>query len=161
VEELSPRDLGLEQRELFRRWPAGVSVVVAESGGRRAGLTVSSLVSLSLEPPLVAISLAHVASLFEVLQEAGEWTASVLSGEQDWLAQHFARSVPPLVLWDGIPVRDDDPRLIRDAVGWLRVRTIDELRTGDHTLFIGEVLDVERGAATTSLVYRNRTYTSL
>ena len=78
VEELEPRDLGLEQRELFRRWPAGVSVVVAESGGRRAGLTVSSLISLSLDPPLVAISLAQVASLYEVLQEAGEWTASIL-----------------------------------------------------------------------------------
>ena len=38
-----------EQRELFRRWPSGVSVVVAEAGGRRAGLTVSSLVSLSLD----------------------------------------------------------------------------------------------------------------
>jgi flavin reductase (DIM6/NTAB) family NADH-FMN oxidoreductase RutF len=161
MEELEPRDLGLEQRELFRRWPAGVSVVVAESGGRRAGLTVSSLISLSLDPPLVAISLAHVASLYEVLEEAEEWTASVLSGEQDWLAQHFARSVPPLVLWNGIPVRDDDPRLIADAVGWLHVRTIEQVRTGDHTLFIGEVLDVERGPANTSLVYVSRGYTSL
>ena len=62
---------GEEQRELFRRWPAGVSVVVAERGGRRAGLTVSSLVSVSLEPPLVSISLARSASLFEVLDEAG------------------------------------------------------------------------------------------
>src|SRR5262249_62363791 len=85
VEELEPRDLGAEQRELFRRWPAGVSVVVAENEQRRAGLTVSSLVSLSLAPPMVAISLAHVASLYEVLREAGEWTASILSGEQDWL----------------------------------------------------------------------------
>src|SRR6185503_6294979 len=161
VEELEPRDLGLEQRELFRRWPAGVSVVVAESGGRRAGLTVSSLISLSLDPPLVAISLARVASLYEVLQEAGEWTASILSGEQAALAQHFARSVPPLVLWDGIPVREDDPRLIADAVGWLRMRTVDEVRVGDHTLFVGAVLDVERGHANTSLVYMAQEYVSL
>ena len=158
MEELEPRDLGAEQRELFRRWPAGVSVVVAENDQRRAGLTVSTLVSLSLDPPLVAISLAHVASLYEVLQEAGEWTASILSGEQDWLAQHFARSVPPLVQWDGIPVRDDDPRLIADAVGWLKVRTIAEVPAGDHTLFVGEVLDVERGRATSSLIYAERKY---
>src|SRR5262245_50414684 len=161
MEELEPRDLGAEQRELFRRWPAGVSVVVAENEQRRAGLTVSSLVSLSLVPPMVAISLAHVASLDEVLQEAGEWTASILSGEQDWLAQHFARSVPPLVQWDGIPVREDDPRLIADAVGWLKVRTVVEVRVGDHTLFVGEVNELEHGTATTSLVYRNRTYTAL
>ena len=154
-------DLGAEQRALFRRWPAGVSVVVAELDGRRHGLTVSSLVSLSLDPPLVAISLARVASLYEVLQEAGEWTASILSGEQAALAQHFARSVPPLVLWDGIPVREDDPRLIADPVGWLRVRTVDEVRVGDHTLFVGEVLDLERGRANTSLVYMAQGYVSL
>ncbi len=138
-----------------------MSVVVAESGGRRAGLTVSSLVSLSLEPPLVGISLAHVASLYEVLQEAGEWVVSILGGEQDGVAQHFARSVPPLVLWDGIPVRDDDPRLIADAVGWLRVRTVQEMPTGDHTLFVGEVLDLERGPAANSLVYLDRRYLPL
>jgi flavin reductase (DIM6/NTAB) family NADH-FMN oxidoreductase RutF len=161
VADSESRDLGGEQRELFRRWPAGVSIVVAEVEGRRAGLTVSSLTSLSLNPALVGISLAHEASLYEVLRDAGEWTASLLSGEQDHIAQHFARSVPPLVLWDGIPVRDDDPRLIADAVGWLRARTIDELRTGDHTFFVGEVLSLERGAAQSSLVYMNRRYTGL
>ena len=156
--DLDVRDLGSEQRELFRRWPAGVAIVVAESGGRRAGLTVSSLISLSLEPPLVAISLARVASLYEVLSEAGEWTASILAGDQAGIAQHFARSVPPLVLWDGIPVRGDDPRLIADAVGWLRVRTVDEVAAGDHTLFVGEVAHLEGGAAKSSLVYVDRTY---
>jgi len=158
VGEREQRDLGAEQRELFRQWPAGVSVVVAESGGRRAGLTMSSLVSLSLDPPLVGISLAHIASLYEVLREAGEWSVSILGGDQDALAQHFARSVPPLVLWNGIPVREDDPRLIADAVGWLRVRTLAEHVTGDHTLFVGEVLELERGHARSSLVYLDRRY---
>ena len=152
---------GAEQRALFRRWPAGVSVVVAELDGRRHGLTVSSLVSLSLEPPLVGISIAHQASLHELLRDAGAWAASILSGEQEELAQHFARSVPPLVLWDGIGVRDDDPRLLAGAAGWLTARTVDELRTGDHTFFVGEVLSVEEGAAATSLSYVHRGYTQL
>ena len=65
------------------------------------------------------------------------------------------------MLWDGIPVREDDPRLIADAVGWLRVRTVDEVRVGDHTLFVGEVLDLERGRANTSLVYMAQGYVSL
>ncbi len=73
------QNVGAEQRALFRRWPAGVSVVVADVDGRRAGLTVSSLVSLSLEPPLVGISIALEASLHELLRDAGEWAASMLS----------------------------------------------------------------------------------
>jgi len=152
---------GAEQRALFRRWPAGVCVVVAELDGRRHGLTVSSLVSLSLDPPLVGISIAQQASLHELLRDAGEWAASMLSGEQETLAQHFARSVPPLVLWNGIDVRDDDPRLLANAAGWLTARTIDELRTGDHTFFVAEVQSIEEGTAATSLSYVHRGYAAL
>jgi flavin reductase (DIM6/NTAB) family NADH-FMN oxidoreductase RutF len=154
-------ETGAEQRALFRRWPSGVSIVVAEHEGRRAGLTVSALVSLSLEPALLGISLAREASLYEPLRDAGEWAVSILAGDQAHLAQHFAMSVPPIALWTGIPVRDDDPRLIADAVGWISVRTIDRLEAGDHTFFVGEILSLERGHAATSLVHVNRTYSGL
>jgi flavin reductase (DIM6/NTAB) family NADH-FMN oxidoreductase RutF len=152
---------GLDQRALFRRWPSGVSVVVAELDGRRAGLTVSTLISLSLDPPLVGISIAREASLYEVLRDAGEWTASMLSGDQDYLAQHFARSVPPIALWNGIPVREDDPRLIADAIGWLVARTVDKVAAGDHTFFIGEVQRLEHGRAGESLIYMAQRYFAL
>ena len=151
-------DAGAEQRALFRRWPAGVSVVVAEVDGRRHGLTVSSLVSLSLDPPLVGISIAHQASLHELLRDAGEWAASLLAGGQEKLAQHFARSVPPIALWNGIELRDDDPRLLAGASGWLVARTVDELRTGDHTFFVGEIVSIEEGSAADSLTYVHRGY---
>jgi flavin reductase (DIM6/NTAB) family NADH-FMN oxidoreductase RutF len=155
------QERGAEQRALFRRWPAGVSVVVAEVDGRRAGLTVSSLTSLSLEPRLIGISIALDASLHELLRESGEWAVSMLSGEQEALAQHFARSVPPIALWNGIEVREDDPRLLTEAAGWIIARTIDQVPTGDHTLFVGEIQSIEEGTAETSLVYVHRGYRSL
>jgi flavin reductase (DIM6/NTAB) family NADH-FMN oxidoreductase RutF len=152
---------GAEQRALFRRWPAGVSVVVAEVDGRRAGLTVSSLVSLSLEPRLVGISVALDASLHEVLREADEWAVSILSGDQAPLAQHFARSVPPIALWNDIAVREDDPRLLADAVGWIIVRAVDRIVTGDHSFFVGEIVKLEEGRSPDSLVYVHRGYHAL
>ena len=155
------QERGDEQRSLFRKWPAGVSVVVADVGGRRAALTVSSLTSLSLEPPLVGISIALEASLHELIKDADEWAVSILNGEQAHLAQHFARSVPPIALWDGIPVRDDDPRLIADAAGWLVARTVEQVRTGDHTFFVGEIVSIEEGIAPTSLIYAHRDYHGL
>jgi flavin reductase len=152
----------MEQRSLFRRWPAGVSIVVAEVGGHRHGRTVSSLVSLSLDPPLVGISVAHSASIHELLRDAETWGMSVLAGGQEELAQRFARSgVPPLILWDGVDVREDDPRLIAGAAGWLVARTIDTLVTGDHTFFVGQVDSVEEGQSPTTLVYAYRTYHAL
>jgi flavin reductase (DIM6/NTAB) family NADH-FMN oxidoreductase RutF len=152
---------GSEQRELFRLWPAGVSVVVAELEGRKAGLTVSSLVSVSLEPPLVSISLARSASLFEVLDGAGEWGVSILARDQDHLAQHFARNVPPLVQWDGIAVCEDDPRLLEGAVGWIVAETSQRLDTGDHMIFVGAVRSLELGPGQGALVYYDRRYLSL
>ena len=155
-------DTGLEQRSLFRRWPAGVSIVVADVDGHRHGRTVSSLVSLSLEPPLVGISVAHSASIHELLRDAETWAVSVLAGGQDELAQRFARSgVPPLVLWDGVEVREDDPRLIAGAAGWLIARTFDTLVTGDHTFFVGQVESVQEGTSPTTLIYAYRTYHAL
>lgn len=152
---------GAEQRALFRRWPAGVSVVVAEVDGRRAGLTVSSLTSLSLEPRLIGISIALEASLHELLREAGAWAVSVLAGDQAEMAQHFARGVPPIALWNGIGVRDDDPRLLTGAIGWIVAKTVDEVRTGDHTFFVGEIQTLEEGRGDTSLAYVHRGYVSL
>jgi flavin reductase (DIM6/NTAB) family NADH-FMN oxidoreductase RutF len=151
-------DRGAEQRALFRRWPAGVSIVVAEVDGRRAALTVSSLISLSLDPPLVGISIAQQASLHELLRGAEEWAVSILAGDQAHLAQHFSRSVPPIALWNGIGVRDEDPRLLEGAAGWLVASTVEEHRTGDHTFFVGEVRSVEEGSAPDSLTYVHRTY---
>lgn len=152
---------GAQQRSLFRRWPVGVSVVVAETGGRRHGLTVSTLSSLSLEPRLVGISIAKQASLHELLRDAGEWAASLLSGEQEELAKHFARSVPPIALWEGIELREDDPRLLADAAGWVIARTVDQFDVGDHTFFVGEIVSLEEGTAASSLSYVHREYRAL
>jgi flavin reductase (DIM6/NTAB) family NADH-FMN oxidoreductase RutF len=124
-------------------------------------LTVSSLISLSLSPPLVAIALSRSASLYEVLREATEWGASILAADQDRLAQHFARNVPPIALWDGVQVRDEDPRLLEGAAGWLRARTTVELDAGDHALFLAEPVTIEPGPGRGSLVYLDRRYLPL
>ena len=155
------QERGAEQRSLFRRWPAGVSVVVAEVEGRRAALTVSSLTSLSLEPRLVGISIALDASLHELLRDADAWAVSILNGEQAHLAQHFARGVPPIALWEGIPCA----RTIRACSSTRSVgviaRTVDQVTTGDHTFFVGEILSIEEGSAGTSPIYLHRDYHGL
>ena len=152
---------GAEQRALFRRWPAGVAVVVAEVEGRRTGLTVSGLVSLSLEPPLVGVSVACAAAMHELLAEAGAWAVSILAGDQEHVAQRFARGVPPIAMWTNVTVREDDPRLLAGAAGWLVAREVERLRTGDHTLFVGHVETFEAGAAQTVLVSLEGGYRSL
>jgi flavin reductase (DIM6/NTAB) family NADH-FMN oxidoreductase RutF len=152
---------GDELRNVMRRIPAPVTVVTVDLEGERLGLTVASLVSLSLEPPLVGIAIRRDAALHELLRRAGEFGVSVLAEGQEDLAQHFARGVPPIALWQGIPVRDGDgPPLLADALAWLRCRVRDEHETGDHTLFVGEVTEAESGRAERALVYLDRRYVS-
>jgi len=148
-------------RALMRRFPTGVAVVAVDAGAQELALTVGTLVSLSLEPPLVGFGIRRDAALHELLREAGAFAVSLLAAGQESLAQHFARGVPPIALWNGVGVREDDPRLLTGAVGWLTARTVDEVRTGDHTFFVGELLSTEVGTPATSLVYVNRGYTSV
>jgi len=151
---------GEELREVTRRFPAPVAVVTTAVGGERFGLTVGSLVSLSLQPPLVGISIGKDSSSHEPIRRAGGWTASLLSGEQIGLAQHFARSgIPPIALWNGVDLRDGSRGpLVNDALAWLECRTSSEHDAGDHTIFVGEVESSELGRLGSGLVYRGGEY---
>jgi flavin reductase (DIM6/NTAB) family NADH-FMN oxidoreductase RutF len=151
-----------ELRAVMGRFPAGVAVVTVDAAGQRAGLTVASLVSLSLEPPLVGVAVRRDAALHELLREAGAFTVSMLAAGQEALAQHFARGVPPIALWEGVPLREGEgPPQLAGALGWLRCRVAAEHETGDHTFFVGEVDAAERGPGERALVFHGRNYVAL
>jgi flavin reductase len=150
-----------EYRAVMRAFPAGVAVVAVDSAGGRLALTVGSLASLSLEPPLVGIAIGRDAAMHELLREAGSFGISLLAGDQVSLAQHFARGVPPIAVWQGIAWRPGDATgspLLDGAVGWLECRLEAEHPAGDHTLFVGEVIVAEPGRREPGLVYVGSTY---
>jgi flavin reductase (DIM6/NTAB) family NADH-FMN oxidoreductase RutF len=151
---------GEDLREVMRAFPSGICVVTIQLEETRVGLTVGSLVPLSLEPPLVGFALGQQAQLHELLRRAGEFGVSLLASDQEALAQHFARSVPPIAMWTGIELRDEveGPPLIADALGWLRCSVEAEHPTGDHTFFVGRVEWTEVGSRRPALVYVRQGY---
>jgi flavin reductase (DIM6/NTAB) family NADH-FMN oxidoreductase RutF len=150
-------------RGLMRRFPHGVAVLTVDAEGQRLGLTVASLVSLSLEPPLVGVAVDRQAAMHELLRRAGGFALSLLADGQEWLAQHFARGVPPIAMWHGIASREGaaGAPLLVGALGWLECRLVTEHETGDHTLFVGEVLSVELGERAPPLVHVESGYRTL
>jgi flavin reductase (DIM6/NTAB) family NADH-FMN oxidoreductase RutF len=149
-------------RGLMRYWPHGVSVLTVDYEGDRMGVTVSSLVSLSLDPQLVGVSIGKEASCYELLRRAGAWAVSLLGSDQEELAQRFAAGRPPIVHWAGVDVREGLlAPLIEGAVGWIEARTCAEHDAGDHTFFVGDVVSVEHGPAERALMYRESTYHAL
>jgi len=147
----------------MRGFPAGVAVLTVDVEGERIGLTVGSVVSLSLEPPLVGVSVSRQAAMHELLRRAGTFALSLLAGDQEAVAQHFARGVPPFAHWHAIRTREGaaGAPLVEGALGWLECRLAGEHEAGDHTLFVGEVVSAEAGLAGAALVWVGGGYVSL
>jgi len=151
---------GDELRALFREVPSSVAVVTVDVAGQAAGLTVDSLVPLSLEPPLVGFAVRRHAALHELVREAGVFAVNVLASGQQHLAQHFARGVPPIGLWVGVEttIGGLGAPLIDGAVGWVECRLASEVDAGDHTFFVGSVESARRGPGREALVHLRRDY---
>src|SRR5947209_18666470 len=105
----------------MRRFPAPVAVVTTRVEDERYGFTAGSVVSLSLKPPLVGVSVGHDSSSHDPMRRAGGFAISVLSEHQLDVAHHFARSgIPPVVLWGGAHVRaGEGGPLVVGALAWL------------------------------------------
>jgi flavin reductase (DIM6/NTAB) family NADH-FMN oxidoreductase RutF len=149
-------------RALMARFPHGVAVVTVSVGEQKLGLTVGSLVTLSLDPPLVGFAVSREAALHELLREAGGCAISLLASGQEWLAQHFSRGVPPIAMWHGVvtgPAAEGAPLLV-GALGWLECGIERELAAGTHTFFVCDVSRVEAGVEAPGLVRVRGSYES-
>jgi flavin reductase (DIM6/NTAB) family NADH-FMN oxidoreductase RutF len=145
---------------VLRRHPSGVVVVTVNAAGQRVGLTVATLVSLSLSPPLVGVAIARQAALHELVREAGAFAVSLLGADQGHVAEHFARGVPPIAMWKGVAAVAGElgAPLLDGALGWVECRLADEVATGTHTFFVGEVVRAETGVDGRPLVRLSGTF---
>ena len=112
-------------------------MVTAQYEERTHGMTANAFVSVSLEPPLVLVSLDNRSYMHKILPLATRYGISVLAENQEPLSNHFAgRTV------DGIDIRfvlRNGIHLLEGAVAHFAVRLTDVHPAGDHTLYIGEV----------------------
>ena len=140
----------------MRRFPAGIAVLTLPAP---FGVTVGSLVSLSLSPALVGVSIGHDTQAHELIRDVDGFALNVLAGDQAVLAQHFARSVPPIAQWEGIDARHGARGpLLAGAAAWLECALRSEHDAGDHTYFVAQVERIELGDATRGVVYVGGAY---
>ena len=147
---------GDELRDAMRRFPAGIAVLTLR---RPYGITVGSLASISLEPPLVGVAIGRDTQAHELIRDEGGFAVSILASGQEALAQHFARSVPPIAQWERIDAREGlRGPLLAGAAAWLECVLRAEHDAGDHTYFVAEVERIELGDATRGVVYVGGAY---
>lgn len=129
----TPRDF----RNALGRFATGITVVTTVVDGEVRGMTANAFVSVSLEPPLVLVSVANKAHMHGYLQKSGRYGVSVLTATQEAYSQHFAGMAvadlePQFVEVEGVP-------LLAESLAHLIVNVTDAHLAGDHTLYIGEV----------------------
>jgi len=134
-------------KQLFRSLASCVAVVTTDTARGPVGLTVSSLMAVSLTPPLLLVSLANRSGTLAALRASDRFAVNVLHDDQQHLAARFASSRPAWVKFAGVALVDGEPApVLRGALAsvicaaeWVRP-------TGDHSLVLGEILRADVAA---------------
>jgi flavin reductase len=145
-------------RDALGTFATGVTIVSTRLDDHAHGMTANGFMSVSLEPALVVVSVASGARMHDILLRAGRYGVSVLSREQEAVSRHFAgrpqdESEIRLIESSGVP-------LVEGAITHVVASVVDAHPAGDHTLFIGEVLDFEHRAGE-PLIFHSGTYRRL
>jgi flavin reductase (DIM6/NTAB) family NADH-FMN oxidoreductase RutF len=143
-----------EFRTAMGHFASGVTVVTTRSGGEPVGLTVSAFCSLSLDPPLVLVCIEKSVRSHDAIQGAGSFAVNILASDQEHLSRRFASSADEKFESVGLREGLDDLPLLEGALTVVQCRVREELEGGDHTIFVGEVVEVEVGSGEPLLYYR-------
>ncbi|MFE1176641.1 flavin reductase family protein [Streptomyces sp. NPDC058773] len=139
-----------EFRAALARLAAGVVLITAHDPddgprGEDVGMTATAFLSVSLDPPLVMVSVRNDSRMDDLLERQPDWAVSVLSGHQRQIAGRFAMKgrISDRLLFEDIPyVRGETSGapLVGGALANLECRTEQRVPAGDHTLVIARVL---------------------
>lgn len=148
-------------RAAMRQWATGVTVVTTVFGDERAGMTVSSFTSVSLEPPTVLVCLNKESNGHRLVSQSKVFAVSMLSEGQEALSNRFAGLDPTVTdRFEGLALTtaETGSPLLPGAVAHLDCHVVAELETSTHTIYVGEVGYVWVDSNRSPLVYHNRKY---
>ena len=131
-------------RQIIGRFATGVAVVTTAVDGWLHGITANALASVSLDPLLLLVCVDKQAYAHKELDQGGRFCVNILAEDQQELSQVFATRGEPLrgrlrgaayqLSPGGMPV-------LEDCLAYLECAVADRCAGGDHTIFIGAVLD--------------------
>ena len=129
-------------------------ITVRNGAGQPAGMTASSLASVSLEPPLISVCVDHTAELHDLIIAAPEFVVNVLESSQEELSRRFAD--PHEDRFDGIGYHLGPEGRIRldGALAHIECERYATYPAGDHTIVIGRVVGGETHDGHPLLYYR-------
>jgi flavin reductase (DIM6/NTAB) family NADH-FMN oxidoreductase RutF len=146
-------------RQTLGQWASGVTIITTSREGAPHGMTASSFSSLSLEPPLVLVSVDQRARLHQLLPETGRYGVSILARGQEALSTHFAGRPSkdltiPWVEAEGLPFLDG-------ALAHLACDVFEAVPGGDHIIYIGRITHARVWPDREPLLFHSGKYATL
>jgi flavin reductase (DIM6/NTAB) family NADH-FMN oxidoreductase RutF len=143
-------------------FPTGVTIVTTlDEEGLPVGLTCNAFMSVSVDPPLVLVSVDRSSNTLPALQRSHHFVVNFLAAGREALALHFAGKATDKFAeraWEptaahGLPVLHDD------SVAHIACEVVNEIEAGDHILFLGRVYEAKPPAPDSlPLLYYRRTF---
>lgn len=122
---------------------SGVTVVTTEHEGKPFGMTVAAFSSLSLHPPLILVCVEKTVKTHDAIAGAGKFGVSILSSKQTDISNRFASRSEDKFAETEVVRGELGVPLIGGAITRLECRVSERLEGGDHTIFVGEVVDAK------------------
>ncbi|HYC11798.1 MAG TPA: flavin reductase family protein [Nitrososphaerales archaeon] len=147
---------------VMRLFPQGVTVVTTQTKRGPVGLTVSSFTSVSLDPPLVLVSIGKASDVHGSLVRTGHFAVNLLASDQKRISERFAGRLDSKQRFEGVNfyAGTTGSPLIRGALAAIECSVWRVYEGGDHSLVLGEVTSASAMANKKPLVYHMQEYTT-
>lgn len=148
-------------RKVMGRFATGVTVVTVPSAdGKIKGMTANSFTSVSLDPMLVLVCVDHRARTLALMQASERFGINILAEDQQPLSDYFARSDQDSETARKLGVRFHHSKhgtpLLNGCLAALDCRKVAAHVAGDHTIFIGEVVEMSAAEGRPLLFYSGK-----
>ncbi|MEH2622283.1 flavin reductase (DIM6/NTAB) family NADH-FMN oxidoreductase RutF [Bradyrhizobium sp. AZCC 1719] len=152
-------------RQAMRRLTGGVSVITAGIGWDISGMTVTSVSSLSVDPPALIVSINREASSWPLMRRYGFFGVNILTSDQIDIADRFTGKggLKGTERFDGAhwTTRVSGVPLLTDALAAIDCEVEDMVERHSHAIVIGRVLDVAVSTRTAALAYWQGQYVAI
>jgi flavin reductase (DIM6/NTAB) family NADH-FMN oxidoreductase RutF len=157
-------------RRLARRWVGSVTVIttqhaVTEGGSAFDGVTATAFLTISINPPIVLVSIDRKTRAASAVTAAGGFVINLLAQNQEDLSRRFSRpqSERALIPWDRISAQRDARGMpvLNGTIGAYSVDVREVVEAGDHAVVLGDVKQIWLGPEDKPLLYGDRTYARL
>ena len=148
-------------RQFMSHWPTGVTVVTTRDGDAPVGCTVNAMMSVSLSPPLLVVSLAAASHTLAAVRRTGSFALNVLCAAQLELCRRFAGG-PHRDRFTGVSYRYHlRLPVLADVVAAMVCTVVEARPCGDHVLVVGAPVWHTAREGGVPLIFHHRSYHSL